>query len=100
MVLKGRVTLNELRYGKCFALRSTKVERSFNDFDPKKKENENAAVKIVDTFWLRPKSTISEWLDLISGLCELNSNPLDFWKLECYICIPQIIIYYTHINII
>lgn len=88
MVIKGRLSLNELRYKKCFALRATKFLHPLKDFDPSSDSNENSKseinaqnYKIIDHFWLRNASTIKEWLDFINAqACENNENPTDYWK--------------------
>lgn len=101
-MLKGRVSLNDLRYRKCFGLRATKFERPICDFDDSKEEErkssnntrENSSAlshqhnKIVQAFWLRSKSTIADWIQNIDALQQKinenqsknSSNSTDYWK--------------------
>ncbi len=89
-MVKGRLSssLNELRYRKCFAIRSTKFLRPFNDFalqengaEGKRESTNEPEQRIVDKFWLRNESTVCEWLELVSGLCEaVSGQPTDLWK--------------------
>ena len=95
-MLKGRVSLNDLRYRRCFGLRATKFEHPICDFDDSKEEEKKSNTacekshfnKIVQAFWLRSKSTIADWIQNIDALQQkLNenqsknsSNSTDYWK--------------------
>ena len=112
VVIKGRLSLNELRYRQCFKLRSTKLASPFKDFDSvyvgstsasstvdSTSINSNTSSasssvmqinsKIDDYFWLRDDSTIKEWLSIISQLTSDSGSEaapgceaIDFWKLQ------------------
>ncbi len=103
LVIKGRLSLNELRYRQCFKLRSTRLCAPFKDFDPILSVPANAEAtssttasntsvdstslinsKIDEFFWLRNDQTIKEWLHLISHLNDTYSghDAVDYWKLQ------------------
>lgn len=84
MVIKGRLSLNELRYKQCFQLRATRFSLPIKEFDPmfltvKNIDGENSKKKlqIEEFFWLKNNYTIKEWLQTI----ENNESPytLDYW---------------------
>jgi focal adhesion kinase 1 len=78
LVIKGRLSLNELRYRQCFRLRSTKFSLPFKDFDPSDSETTTSPginSKIDEFFWLRNDLTIKEWLNSIN-------DSIDDWKLQ------------------
>jgi hypothetical protein len=90
LVIKGRLSANELRYRQCFKLRSTKFAAPFKDFDNLTETTTTTTAttansslinsKIEDFFWLRGDLTIPAWLHMIA------SSPLfsttDHWKLQ------------------
>jgi hypothetical protein len=102
LVIKGRLSLNELRYRHCFRLKSTKLATPFKDFDPllgsstltlpalTTNESNSAAslsnstalinAKLNELFWLRDDMTVKEWLHLIGH--GTDESALDFWKLQ------------------
>lgn len=82
MVIKGRLSLNELRYKQCFQLRSTKFSVPFKDFDPENLDVNcsNSQIKKIDYFfWLKNNVLIKDWFDLI-GHNDENSVATDYWK--------------------
>jgi hypothetical protein len=102
IVIKGKLSLNELRFKQCFKLRSTKFTEPFKDFDPGFLLNSNGSgqssdangssvltsalyastlinSKIEDFFWLRNDTTIKEWLQMIGYSAE-NPAAVDYWK--------------------
>ncbi|CAF0736648.1 unnamed protein product [Brachionus calyciflorus] len=86
VVIKGRLSLNELRFKQCFRLRSTRFNLSFKDFDPSgqndSSDSNNGLVnKIEEFFWLKNNTLIKDWLKMIGHLDD-ESNATDFWKLQ------------------
>ena len=95
VVIKGRLSLNELRYKQCFSLRSTKLSLPFKDFEPpsfgsSSAENEQKVlsnkkeldlkVNIEEYFWLKNDLTIKEWLDLVETKVGKDATATDYWK--------------------
>jgi focal adhesion kinase 1 len=88
VVIKGRLSLNELRYKKCFSLRSTKLSQPTKDFEPavssqceqkhspnNKQSSDSEQTNIDDHFWLKNDLTIKEWIEIVK-------NDTDYWKLQ------------------
>ncbi len=79
MAIKGRLSLNELRYKNCFRLRATKYLVSIRDKDNNmnsptssaSSSNSNNQVDlnegVEEYHWLRNNLTIKEWLNSIDG---------------------------------
>jgi hypothetical protein len=105
LVIKGRLSLNELRYRQCFKLRSTRLSAPFKDFDPilnvpaqadttssttasSISVNSTSLInsKIDEFFWLRNDMTIKEWLHSIGHFNEngniTKTDAVDHWKLQ------------------
>jgi hypothetical protein len=92
VVIKGRLSLNELRYKQCFQLRATKFSHLIKDFDPinlslktpnssseksSSSNSENSPI-IEEHYWLKNDMTIKDWLQMIE---KTKENDLDYWKL-------------------
>ena len=95
VVIKGRLSLNELRYKQCFQLRATKYLHSVKDFDPlnlvlklptkstddlTKSENLICQTVIEEFHWLKNDTTIKGWLESIENKKEARPNETDYWK--------------------
>lgn len=89
MVIKGRLSLNELRFKRCFSLRATKYSYVINDLDNLQLNEINKSLpgntnkisnKILEAFWLRNNLTIKKWLKIISDDQGANSPASDYWK--------------------
>ena len=89
VVIKGRLSLNELRYKQCFQLRATKFSHPIKDFDPlslkaptDEKSSESNVINpvIEEHYWLKNDMKIKEWLQMIDQKKDSNSNEIDYWK--------------------
>lgn len=89
VVIKGKLSLNELRYKRCFQLRSTRFSKSNKDFDPLflpsttfNQPNVNinlASIPVIeDFFWLTSDLRIKDWIGSIRA--EEKHNDLNLWK--------------------
>ncbi len=80
MVIKGRLSLNELRFKNCFRLRAVKLS---SPIDEKNTSTEKNLIfsKVDQYVWLRNDQKIKEWLRSI-GFEENNemSEVLNYWK--------------------
>lgn len=92
LVIKGRLSLNELRYKQCFQLRAVRFSMPIKDFDPLfftiKDQNDKPANKddksqleIEEFFWLKKDDLIKDWLQEIESY-EEPSKSLDYWMLQ------------------
>lgn len=92
LVIKGRLSLNELRYKQCFQLRAVRFSMPIKDFDPlfftTKDQNDKSADKdeksqleIEEFFWLKKDDLIKDWLQEIESY-EEPIKSLDYWMLQ------------------
>ena len=96
-MIKGRLSLNELRYKQCFQLRATRFSMPIKEFDPlfltlktsdsdgknvsnSDKKSQQPALRIEEFYWLKNNFTIKEWLRTIESAEAPRS--LDYWMLQ------------------
>lgn len=94
VVIKGRLSLNELRYKQCFQLRATRFSHPVKDFDPlylsikapadEKSSDTNTVNPVIEEhYWLKNDMKIKEWLQMIDQKKDPNcNNEIDYWKLQ------------------
>lgn len=89
VVIKGRLSLNELRYKQCFQLRATKFSHPVKDFDPLYLSLKTASVEIgsettspqiEEYYWLKNDLTIKDWIHFVECNREARQNEMDYWK--------------------
>ena len=92
VVIKGRLSLNELRYKQCFQLRATRFSHPVKDFDPlylsikapadEKSSDTNTVNPVIEEHYcLKNDMKIKEWLQMIDQKKDPNcNNEIDYWK--------------------